>query len=40
MKEQEAKVFSMNIGFKTPLSKYSILGDVLFLFIVDIKSMK
>ena len=33
MKEQEAKELSRNLGIRTPLSKISLLGDLLFQFM-------
>ena len=30
MKEQEAKVLLSSLGIKTPLSKISLLGNILF----------
>ena len=37
MKNQEAKGLLSSLGFKAPLNKIPLLGDILFQFILCIK---
>ena len=40
IREQVAEGLLSSLGFKTPLSKILLLGDILFWSIFDIKRMK